>query len=97
MNRDLALAARRFADAQSDRLAAVPASRLFRATVSDVIPGGAADGNALVRVLWRGAEFDVADYPDSYTPAVNHRVLCALVDNQPSILHHGIGHPYLEY
>jgi hypothetical protein len=86
-------AALRLADQQSSRFAEVPSARLLRATVTTVTAGGASDGNALVYVTWRGAEGPVADYPDSYTPVVGHRVLCALVDDQLSILHHSIGTP----
>lgn len=85
--------ARAMADQQSRRLATIPAAKLFRATVTTVTAAAASDGNALVTVTYRGTETPVADYPDSYSPTVNDRVLCALVDGQPSILHHGIGYP----
>jgi hypothetical protein len=81
------------ADQQTAKLHAVASARLFRATVTTVTAGGASDGHALVKITYRGTEMPVADYPDSYTPATGHRVLCALVDRQPSILHHGIGYP----
>lgn len=92
-SRGVAQAARRFADRGSTQLRDIPSARLFRATVTTVTPGGASDGNALVAVTWRGEENTVADYPDSYTPVVGHRVLCALVDDQLSILHRSIGSP----
>jgi hypothetical protein len=91
VRRELVRAARRLADQQSERIADVPGARLLRATVATVTAGGADDGNASVEVTWRGANYLVADYPDSYTPIVGHRVLCAIVDSQLSILHHGIG------
>jgi hypothetical protein len=91
MNPALARWARKLADQQSARLANVPSSRLLRATVTTVTPGGAGDGNAKVSVTWRGEVLEVADYPDSYTPVNGHRVLCALVDSQLSILHHSVG------
>lgn len=94
LSRELGLAARRFADQQSDRLADVPVSRHIRATVATVTEGAAVDGNAVVQVTWRGAVLTVSDYPDSYTPVVGHRVLCVLVDGLLSILHHGIGYPF---
>lgn len=89
----LQAAARRLADQNSRRLADVPAARMFRATITDVVAGAGGGGGARVTVTWRGAEVTIADYPDSYTPALGHRVLCALVDNQASILHRGIGYP----
>ena len=92
-SRRVRAAAQRLADQQTARLADVPAARLLRATVETVTAGAAADGNALVTVLWRGEELDVSDYPDSYTPVAGHRVLCAVVDTQLSILHHSIGTP----
>lgn len=92
--RQVARAARRFADRQSARLASVPATRLLKATVSSVTLGAASDGNALVAVSWRGGEYQVADYPDSYTPVVGDRVRCALDgDNELCILHRCIGYP----
>lgn len=91
--RALDQAVRRYADQQTQALSDLPSARLFRATVATVTPGAAVDGYALVAVAWRGGELLVADYPDSYTPLVGHRVLCALVDSQLSILHRGIGYP----
>lgn len=75
------------------RIAEIPAAPMFRATVTAVTAGAGSGGGARVTVTWRGSAQNVADYPDSYTPAVNHRVLCALVDNQLSILHRCIGYP----
>lgn len=89
----LAAAIRRNADATSDRLADIPAARLLRATVTDVVPNGASDGNALVRVTWRGQELTVADYGAHYTPAVGHRVVCALLDDQLTVIQRSIGQP----
>jgi hypothetical protein len=91
--RELERAVRRKADQESARLAEVPATRLLYADVSAVTEGAASDGNGLVTVSWRGGEYTVAGYPDSYTPAVGHRVLCALVEAQLVILHHSIGGP----
>lgn len=63
------------------------------ATVATVVAGGAADGNALVTVTWRGAAIKAA-YLASYTPTVGHVVL---VLYQPPgglvILGHVIGTP----
>jgi hypothetical protein len=91
----LAQAVRRLADQQSARLAGVNAVQLFRATVSYVVAAGAADGvSALVQVSWRGNDrLTVVGYPDSYTPAVGHAVLCAVVDGQLSIVNREVGHP----
>lgn len=93
LSRELSWAARRFADRNSEKINAAPSARLLRATVATVTAGAASDGNALVTVTWRGENCPVADYPDSYTPAPGHRVLCALVGDQLSILHRGIGYP----
>jgi hypothetical protein len=95
MTRPMLRTARQLADQQAARLAEVPSARLFFADVTAVVAAGAADGiSALVTVTWRGSALIVADYPDSYTPAVGHRVRCALDgDNQLSILHRGVGSP----
>lgn len=93
MTRALHQAARRFADGQSDRLAAVPTARLILATVANVIPGNSEDGNATVTVTWRGEDIDVSSYGSTYTPAVGHRVLCAYVDSQLIVIDRQIGFP----
>jgi len=82
LSRALGRAARRNADAQSARLAELPAVRQFFATVTTVTPGAGPGGNALVTVTWRAAELTVAAYNAAYTPDVGHRVRCSLVDNQ---------------
>ena len=93
-SRRLEHAARRLADQHSQRIADAAGPTVFRATVTTVIAGGAADEVAsLVRVTYRGNEVTVTDYPDSYTPAVGHRVLCLLTDNLLSILHRAVGQP----
>lgn len=92
--RSLARAARRLADQQTSRLAEVGTARIFKATVTTVRAGGASDGLALVKVTYRGSEVLVNDYPDSYTPALGHRVRCVLdADSELSILHHCVGAP----
>lgn len=88
--RRLQRAAHRKADANNRALSDLPAARLLRATVTTVT---ATSGNPAVKVLWGGSDLDVADYPDSYTPAVGHRVVCALFDDQLSILHRSISPP----
>jgi len=94
LSRQAARAARKFADQQSSKIADLPDGTHARAQVTTVTPAGAADGvAALVKVTWRGNEVTVSDYPDSYTPALNHPVLCVLVDGQLSILHRAIGQP----
>lgn len=92
-SRLLEQAARRFADAQTDRLAELPGARQLIATVTDVIAAGAADGNALVSVTWRGSTLVAAGYPDTYTPATGDRVKCSLVADQLLIDFRIIGHP----
>lgn len=93
MNRELATAARRFADANTARIAEVPSERLIVATVTDVAAGAAPDGNALVTVTWRGSPCSVSGYLASYTPAEGHRVVCAYIDNQLIITGRVIGQP----
>lgn len=92
-SRLLAQATRRFADQQSAKLEDLPNDRHLRATVTTVNPGAGAGGGTTVTVTWRGGEYLVAGYPDSYTPAVGHRVLCVIVGDQLEILHRSIGGP----
>lgn len=92
MNRDLARAARRFADSTSDRIADQPTGQFF-ATVVSVTPNAASDGNAVVTIEWRGAVVTAAGYAASYTPVKGHRVVCTYIDNQPVIAHRVIGQP----
>jgi hypothetical protein len=44
--------------------------------VSDIYAGGAADGNTLVTVNWRGTDVH-ASYGAHYTPVIGHVVLMA--------------------
>lgn len=69
-------AARRSAAQQTARLAELPATRFFYATVTQASP---------LKVLWRGQEV-AARRGSTYTPVVGHRVICALLDNQPVVL-----------
>lgn len=92
VSRQVAAAARRFADQQSARQADRPTGE-FYATVTAVTTGGAADGNALVKVRWRGQEITAAGYLAHYTPAVGHRVKCSMVDQQPIVEGRVIGVP----
>lgn len=93
MSRVLQQQAMRVADQQSNRLRAAAQVGPVIATVSAVSAGGAKDGNALVSVRWRGQVVTVAGYAASYTPAVDHRVLCLLVDNQLVIAFRIVGYP----
>ena len=63
------------------------------ATVAVVTAGGASDGNALVQVKRRGTTYKAAGYLNTYTPAVNDRVLCVYVDHQLIVLAKIIGKP----
>lgn len=92
LSRELNQAVRRFADQNTDRLADQPTVR-FLTTVTAVTAGGASDGNALVKVTWRGAELTVNGYAASYTPVVGHRVVCDYIDNQPIIAYRVVGQP----
>lgn len=88
-------AARQQADHMSDRLAELGSAAMFHATVSNVVAGGAKDGNALVQVTYRGQTSTCAGYPDTYTdPQVGDRVLCVITrDHQLEIMHRTIGAP----
>lgn len=92
-SRRLAQAARKSADRTTGWIAAAAESPLVVATVKTVTPGGASDGAALVTVAWRGVEVTVAGYPDTYTPAANHRVRCSFVGPQLFIDFRIIGAP----
>lgn len=81
------------ADANSARLADIPAAKLFAGTITSVTAGAASDGNALVKVRWRGREFPVAGYGAHYTPVIGHAVTCALFDDQVRIIQRDIGQP----
>lgn len=78
-DRDLARAVRGFADDDSARLADLPVTRFFTATVSNATAGSLA-------VTWRGKSVPMAGKAAGYTPAIGQRVLCALVDGQPLIV-----------
>ncbi|WP_100499690.1 hypothetical protein [Geodermatophilus chilensis] len=92
LSRRVQAAAHRLADAQSDRLADRPTTR-FRAVVASVTAGAARDGNAVVKIRWRGQELTVNGYADNYTPAAGHRVVCDYLDNQITIAYRTIGAP----
>jgi len=92
-SRPLQRAVRQMADRNAAALAAIPASRIFIATVAAVTPGGASDGNALVQIRWRDSIVTANAYGSTYTPAVGHRVLCALIDNQLIVTDRLIGAP----
>lgn len=95
-SRQLARAARQLADQQSARIAAMDSGSSFYATVSDVSAGASIEGQAVVKVSYRGTDTTAAGYPDSYTPVVGHRVLCLVTrDHQLAILHRSIGSPPL--
>lgn len=72
-DRELSRAVRGLADDDSARLASVPVSPTFFATVSSTSP---------LTVTWRGADVLAAGKGMGYTPAVGQRVECVLVRNQ---------------
>lgn len=93
MNPDIARAARRNADHQSQRISTAGVRPVI-ATVTTAMAGGSHDGTAyLVKVTWRGLEVTAAGYAASYTPAVGHRVVCAFIDNQLIVLCRIVGQP----
>jgi len=81
-SRALQQAAHRLADRQTARLAELPTLRAIVADVATVTPGASPGGNALVTVVWRGAELTATAYHASYTPAPGDRVECHLIDDQ---------------
>lgn len=83
---------RQFADQQTRKFQAIPDDGYFQAKVTTITAGAATDGNALVKVTYRGTEFPVI-YPDTYTPVANDRVLCLSVNRVPRIVQREIGHP----
>lgn len=72
MSRELAQAARRHADAQSARLAAVPDTRADWATVLTVGPPLTVSYKGGTTTVWRNAD---------YTPVIGHRVLLIRDEN----------------
>lgn len=85
MNRVFEAAIRRAADEQGARIDdAIPTVHFF-GTVTAVTAGASPGGNARVVVRWRGNTIVVSSYAAAYTPAVGHRVKCALVENQVHI------------
>lgn len=92
--RVIADAVRRLADQQTAAHAAAAArTGQVIATVTTVTAGGASDGNALVKVTWRGGETKANGYLNSYTPTLNDRVICLFVDGQLIVLGRIIGQP----
>lgn len=73
LDRELAQVARRLADDDSARLAAVPAIPQFPATIFSTSP---------LKVTWRGAAVAVAGKNANYTPVIGDRVSCRLVRDQ---------------
>ena len=92
-SQQVARAARLVTDQQQARIAAAAGSGAFIATVTAVTAGGAADGNALVTIRYRGSDTSASGYAADYTPAVNDRVVCLPVDAQPIILCRIVGYP----
>ena len=94
MTRRLHEAARQSAAEQRDRLAAIPASRRFVATVKTVALGAAADGtHAAITVTWNGSDCLAASYADGITFAPGDVVECDLFKNQLRILSRQVGFP----
>lgn len=89
-----AAAVRRFADANTARIAAVaPDTRQIVAQIVTVNAGQAKDGNAVVLVLWRGTVCTVNGYNRAYTPVVGHQVVCDYINGQLYIAYSPIGQP----
>lgn len=87
-------AARRVADQNKSLLdRALALVGLGLGSVSSVTAGGAADGNALVQVSYRGSSNAAAGYLNTYTPVANDWVLFVRVDDQLIVLGRVIGRP----
>lgn len=91
-SRQLHAAARLSADRASDR-GRVASPEPVVTTVTTVTAGAARDGAATVAVTIRDSQVTVAGYPDTYTPAVGHRVKCSYVGAQLFIDYRIIGAP----
>lgn len=76
-SRQVVRAARRLADQQTMRVTELPKGRSFYATVTIVSP---------LTVSWRGGTYQAAVHHASYTPSVNDRVECHLVDSQLCVI-----------
>ena len=77
-SREVARAARQWAEAQQAQVAAVPATRTFHATVTATTPA--------VTVSWRGATIAATRVFPAYTPGVGDRVMCVIDNHQLVIL-----------
>lgn len=94
MTASTSAAVRRFADANTARIAAATSnSRQIIASIVTVTAGAASDGNAKVQVSWRGTVCTANGYAASYTPVVGHRVVCDFTDSQLIIAYRIIGQP----
>lgn len=93
LRRVLDRAARQSADALSARLRAAAEPGRFVATIDQVIPAGAKDGNALVIVDWLGSLVTVNGFNRAYTPVEGHAVVCDLIDDQVFIAYSPVGQP----
>lgn len=94
-SRKLSQAAWRSEDQQSERLAQAADTGHRVATVSAVVPNGAASGTeALISVAYDGGETTAAGYAEGLSVAVGDRVLCALTgDHQLFIVNRIVGQP----
>ena len=80
MSRELDRVVRRFADANSARIADASGGDSFYATVTSVVNGP--NSRWIVQVRWRGSVLTAASYHTSFTPAVGQRVTCRLISSQ---------------
>lgn len=89
----LARAARRLADQQSARIAAVRGPERIKATIAVITAGAGTDGRATITVQWRGKQVLAAGWNAAQTFAVGQRVVCDLIDGQLTVDYPIVGTP----
>lgn len=77
-SREVARAARRWADQHTSRLSEIPGLRGTYVTITSITGG--------VFFEWKTGTYQAAKVLPSYTPGVGDRVLMLMIDNQPTIV-----------
>jgi hypothetical protein len=91
--RRLQARAHRDADRQSRQIGQATGTQRVIGTVTTVVTGGAADGNARISVTWRGGETLAAGWNAAQTFVVGQRVVCDLIDSQLFVDYPLVGQP----